>query len=182
MNIYNWGVGTCNTHFYWYSQGFVKDWLRIEKHAQDSPSFVILWTNNKSLSLSLSVYIYIQIQVSNINECKKSIQRTHLFVGLSRNVYGFRVGHFSSQTNLIGLTSFLPNPTNSCKCCLRSVTIAFACVSLLQSPKALFMILSSLAKRRFLDKFGSYGTIHIFKDYFATVFSALRFQFSVFSK
>ena len=51
---------------------------------------------------------------------------THLFVGRSRNVYGFRVGHFSSQTNLIDLKSFLPNPTNSSKCRLRSVTFAFA--------------------------------------------------------
>ena len=33
-------------------------------------------------------------------------------------------------------------------------------------------------KHRFLSKFGSHGTIHNFKNYFATVFSAISFQFS----
>ena len=139
MSIYNWGVGTCNTHFYWYSQSFVKDWLQIEQHAQDPPSFVILWTKNtfyftfyKAHILPFStIYIYIYIKYKYliyiyIYECKTSIQRTHLFVGLSRNVYGFRVGHFSSQTNFSDLKSFLPNPINSPKCRLRSVTFVFA--------------------------------------------------------
>ena len=67
----------------------------------------------------MCIYIYIY-------ECKTFIQRTHLFVGHSRNVFGFKVGHFPSQTNLIDLKSFLPNPTNSSKCRLHSVNFAFA--------------------------------------------------------
>ena len=112
--------------------------MQIEQHAQDSPSFVILWKKKHFILLfikhiyylfQLYIYIYIyKIQVSNIYiyECKTSIQRTHLFVGLSRNVYGFRVGHFSSQTNFSDLKSFLPNQINSPKCRLRSVTFVFA--------------------------------------------------------
>ena len=34
------------------------------------------------------------------------------------------------------------------------------------------------AKRRFLGKFGSHGTIHTFKNYFAIVFPTISFQFS----
>ena len=34
------------------------------------------------------------------------------------------------------------------------------------------------AKHRFLGKFGSYSTIHTFKNYFVTVFLAISFQFS----
>ena len=33
------------------------------------------------------------------------------------------------------------------------------------------------AKYRFLSKFGSHNTIHIFKNYFVTIFSAINFQF-----
>ena len=38
--------------------------------------------------------------------------------------------------------------------------------------------LSNLAKRRFLSKFESHNTIYTFKNYFATVFSAISYQFS----
>ena len=36
----------------------------------------------------------------------------------------------------------------------------------------------SSAKHRFLGKFGSYSTIHTFKNYFVSVFLAISFQFS----
>ena len=35
----------------------------------------------------------------------------------------------------------------------------------------------NLAKRKFLGKFRSHSTIHKFKNYFVTVFSAISFQF-----
>ena len=38
------------------------------------------------------------------------------------------------------------------------------------------------AKHIFLGKFGSHSIIHTFKNYFATVFLAISFQFSVFNK
>ena len=38
--------------------------------------------------------------------------------------------------------------------------------------------LSNLAKHRFLSKFESHNTIYTFKNYFATVFSAISYQFS----
>jgi len=37
------------------------------------------------------------------------------------------------------------------------------------------------AKYKFLGKFGSYNTIHTFKNYFATMFSVISFQFSAIS-
>ena len=46
---------------------------------------------------------------------KRLKKRTHLFVGLRRNVYGFRVGHFSNLSNLIDLKFVLLNPTHSSK-------------------------------------------------------------------
>ena len=46
-------------------------------------------------------------------------------------------------------------------------------------PTVLFMIHSNLAKHRFLGKFGSHGTIYIFKNYFAIMFSTISFQFSI---
>ena len=92
----------------------------------------------------------------------------HLFLGLSRNLYGFRVGHFSSQTNLIDLKSFyLTQP----------IAISVVCVALLLrlyfwlSLMTLFMTQPNLAKRKFLGKFRSQNTIQVFKNYFVTVFS-----------
>ena len=97
----------------------------------------------------------------------------HLFVGLSRNLYGFRVGHFSSQTNLIDLKSFyLTQP----------IAISVVCVALLLrlyfwlSLMTLFMTQPNLAKRRFLGKFRSQSTIQVCKNYFVTVFSVFSKQ------
>ena len=77
----------------------------------------------------MCIYIYIY-------ECKTFIQRTHLFVGHSRNVFGFKVGHFSSQTNLIDLKSFyLTQP----------IALSVVCIALLlhllfwMIPTTLFM-------------------------------------------
>ena len=45
-------------------------------------------------------------------------------------------------------------------------------------PMALFMDPQNLSKHRFQYKFGSYSTIHTFKNYFAIIFSVISFQFS----
>ena len=45
-------------------------------------------------------------------------------------------------------------------------------------PWVLFTNPQKLAKQKILDKFGSHSTIHIFKNYFAIVFSVISFQFS----
>ena len=48
----------------------------------------------------------------------------------------------------------------------------------LVDPMVTIYVPQNSAKHRFLGKFGSYNTIHTFKNYFATVFSTISFQFS----
>ena len=63
------------------------------------------------------------------------------------------------------------------------IALSVVCVALLlhlrfwMIPTALFMTQPNSAKRRFPGKFGSHSTIHIFKNYFATVFLVISFQF-----
>ena len=50
------------------------------------------------------------------------------------------------------------------------------CVFLVGLIDTVHVILNS-TKYRFLDKFGSYNTIYIFKNYFVTVFLIISFPF-----
>ena len=55
------------------------------------------------------------------------------------------------------------------------------CIFLVGSIGAIHELVFS-TKHRSLSKFGFYSTIHTFKNYFATAFLAISFQFSVFNK
>ena len=48
---------------------------------------------------------------------------------------------------------------------------------LLVGPMGIVQVPQNSVKHKFLGKFGSRNTIHIFKNYFATIFSVISFQF-----
>ena len=95
--------------------------------------------------------------------------------GLSLFIYLFFLVNSNIYQNTYenNNTSVLNRVYNTLQLSLDSTFLAI-CISFFYGSRALFTGSTSTNFSKFFFKIGSHGTIHIFKNYFATVFSVFR--------